>query len=456
MKHSLDINDWNKFIYNKKLKLINKIDKNDTLDKSSDSIKFNTILKDLAKSTIFNMSYTAFMTLKFLETTFIPSAIILNVMNIYSNSDMYKILIMNDNILANIKNNINYIKTIKFIIILIIDFVVTIELSLNIQCLLMTDFISKIDEEKYKNNIVNNIENDIENDTENDIENDIYNIMSLNNNNFKPKIFKMFNTLNQNTITNIKPSTRILLIFKLLNKLGINNYIDVDDNENNNEHNYDIINFIYNTNNSIKFSNFSNSDNDNESSSNDDGDDGDGDDGDDGDGDDDGDGGDDDYIDGDSKADDTDTDTDKDASYNKYAKTPKYTYDANGKIIKNDSKSYVNNKFKNYINNKKEINKKTKLYLDAFILDITRYFDLNKNNDKNKSTYQNIYLICSKYILNNTELVFNNYENLFTILEAQLLKNININEHQKLYYLRNVIKNVINIEIDNIKKLFCV
>jgi hypothetical protein len=439
MKHSLDINDWNKFIYNKKLKLINKIDKNDTLDKSSDSIKFNTILKDLAKSTIFNMSYTAFMTLKFLETTFIPSAIILNVMNIYSNSDMYKILIMNDNILANIKNNINYIKTIKFIIILIIDFVVTIELSLNIQCLLMTDFISKIDEEKYKNNI------------ENDIENNIENGMSLNNNNFKPKIFKMFNTLNQNTITNIKPSTRILLIFKLLNKLGINNYIDVDDNENNNENNYDIINFIYNTNNSINFSNFSNSDNDNESSSNDnDSDDCNGD----GDGDDDGDGGDDDCDgdDGDTKAD----DTDKDAAYNKYVKTPKYTYDSNGKIIKNENKSYINNKFKNYINNKKEINKKTRLYLDAFILDITRYFGLNKNNDKNKTTYQNIYLICSKYILNNTELVFNNYENLFTILEAQLLKNININEHQKLYYLRNVIKNVINIEIDNIKKLFCV
>ena len=56
MNHSLDINDWNKFIYNKKLILINEIEKNNTIDKSLDSIKFNNILKDLAKSNIFNIS----------------------------------------------------------------------------------------------------------------------------------------------------------------------------------------------------------------------------------------------------------------------------------------------------------------------------------------------------------------------------------------------------------------
>ena len=421
MYHSLDINDWNKFIYNKKLNVINKIDKNDTLDKSSDSIKFNTILKDVAKSNIFNMSYTAFMTLKFLETTFIPSPIILNVMNIYSNDEMYKILLTNVTNEENI-NYINYIKTLKFIIILIVDFVVTIELSLNIQCLLMTDFINKIDEKQY--NHIN---------TDNDVDNEI----SLNNNKFKPKIFKFFNNINHNTITNIKPSTRILLIFKLLNKLGINNYIEVNDTENDadNENNYDIINFIYNTNNNFNNSNnFNNFNSDSESNSNDD------------------------------AEDIEDNEANEDNKCYTYVKMPKYTYTSNGKIIKNDNfymnNNYMNNNFTNYINNKKEINKKTKLYLDAFILDITKYFGLNKNNNNNekneKNTYQNIYLICSKYILNNTELVFNNYENLFTILEAQLLTNASINEQNKLYYLRNVIKNVITIEIDNIKKLFCV
>jgi hypothetical protein len=424
MYHSLDINDWNKFIYNKKLNVINKIDKNDTLDKSTDSIKFNTILKDVAKSNIFNMSYTAFMTLKFLETTFIPSPIILNVMNIYSNDEMYKILLTNNTNNTNEENinYINYIKTIKFIIILIIDFVVTIELSLNIQCLLMTDFINKIDETQY--NHIN---------TDNDIDNEI----SLNNNKFKPKIFKFFNNINHNTITNIKPSTRILLIFKLLNKLGINNYIEVNDTSNDsddadNENNYDIINFIYNTNNN--FNNSNNFNSDSESNSNDDSE--------------------------DNAEDNKDNEDNADNLDNKcytYVKTPKYTYTSNGKIIKNDN-FYMNNNFTNYINNKKEINKKTKLYLDAFILDITKYFGLNNKNNKNndKNTYQNIYLICSKYILNNTELVFNNYENLFTILEAQLLTNASTNEQNKLYYLRNVIKNVITIEIDNIKKLFCV
>ena len=90
MKNILDINDWNKFIYNKKLILINEIEKNNTLDKSLDSIKFNNILKDLAKSNIFNISYIAFMTLKFLETSFIPSEIILNTIDIYNDDEMEK------------------------------------------------------------------------------------------------------------------------------------------------------------------------------------------------------------------------------------------------------------------------------------------------------------------------------------------------------------------------------
>ena len=86
------------------------------------------------------------------------------------------------------------------------------------------------------------------------------------------------------------------------------------------------------------------------------------------------------------------------------------------------------------------------------MLDITNFFDNNNNLD----SYQNIYSICSKYILNNTELVFNNFQNIFSVLEDYILKNINENIKHKLYYLRNVIKNLIDIEIDNIKKLFCV
>ena len=70
--------------------------------------------------------------------------------------------------------------------------------------------------------------------------------------------------------------------------------------------------------------------------------------------------------------------------------------------------------------------------------------------------YPDIYMICSTYILTNIELIFKNFENIFTILETHLLTSININEVKikNLIYLKNVIKNLADIEIDNIKKLF--
>ena len=125
MKNILDINDWNNFIYNKKLILINEIEKNNTLDKSLDSIKFNDILKDLAKSNIFNISYIAFMTLKFLETSFIPSEIILNTIDIYNDDEMYILLLKNNYLInGNRIKTLKYIKTLIFIIKNIIEFVV--------------------------------------------------------------------------------------------------------------------------------------------------------------------------------------------------------------------------------------------------------------------------------------------------------------------------------------------
>ena len=385
MKHSLDINDWNKFIYNKKLILINEIDKTNTLDSSLDSIKFNDILKDIARSNVFNMSYVAFMTLKFLETSFIPSVILLNTINIYSDVELYEILLLNDNYF---NENVKYIKTMKFIINLIIDFVVTIELSLNIQCLLITDFIDKIAKKNKQNQ---------DNDNDNDYD---YN--------FKPRLFKLYNKTNKATINNIKPSTRILLFLKLIGKLGINNMIDCNNNnDNENENEKEFINLITNLN-----SNDSELYSDSESGS---------------------------------SSDDTST----------YTKKQNFTYDDTGKIIKNKS-TPINNNYLNYIHNKNEINKKTKMYLDSFMLDITLYFGLCNSNKKDKDN--SIYSICSNYILNNTELIFNNFENIFSILEGHLYKSMNMNstKKHKLFCLRNVIKNIIDIEIDNIKKLFCV
>jgi len=353
MNNTLNLNDWNKYIYDKKLKFINDIDQSNILDTSQDSFKFNDNLKDIIKINIFNISYIAFMTFKFLETSFIPSEIILNVIKIYSEDEMYSLLIKNRKFLKINNNNYKldnhkYFKNLKFIINCIIEFVIKLEVCLNIQCLLFTDFIHKI----HLNSKVNN--NDCNNDCNNDDNSNLY------NNNLEPRIFKLFIKSNKNITLNVKPSSQILLFLKLINKLSLHTY-ESDD----------FINFL----NEIKY---------------------------------------------------------------------------------NDELHDTSN-YNIYINKKNYINKKTLLYLDHFMLDITNFFLIDKTKAFNILD-NNIYNICSKYILNNVELIFNNFENIFNILELHLLKSLNIDENKtkKLSYLRNVIKNLIDVEIDNIKKLFYV
>jgi len=338
IKNSLDINDWNYYIYTKKLKLLNDIDTSNILDSSEDSIKFNTILKDILKINIVNISYIAFMILKFLETSFIPSEILLNVIDIYSDEEMWKYLIINTQNI-NINNKIDthkYNKTLKFIINYIIECIIKIEVSINIQCFLITNLINKIN---YKNTNYNITKVDI----------------------FKPKLYNIFNKSNKYINNTIKSSTLILLLFKFINKLNNNDNYNDNDNGNNND----------NVN-----------DNDNE--------------------------------------------------------------------IINLMNIHNNTNLLNYINKKKDINKKTNMYLDKFILEITNYFDVNNN------MYPDIYMICNKYILNNIELMFNNFENIFIILETHLLKSININKTKmkNLVYLKIVLKNLSDIEFDKIKQLF--
>ena len=353
MTKILSITEWNSYIYNKKLNLLNEINITNNLDKSADSLKFNSILKDILKINVFNMSYIAFMMLKFLETSFIPSEIILNAINIYSDNEMYSKLLFPTNINENtfdtktkIKTKIetyNYIKSLSFIIKIIIEFVIIVELCFNIQCLLLTDFQTTSNNNNH-NNHNNYNDNDIEIEIDRDSDRD------------KPIIFKIFNKINKATIINIKQSTRILLLFKLISKL-LNKL---------NTNTYDIQDFI---------------------------------------------------------------------------------------ILLNENKTTININYINYINKKKDINKKSNMYLDTFIINITNYFDINKNINNTK---MDMYKICSKYILDSVELIFNNFENIFNILEQQLLKSININNNKiiKLSHLKNVIKNIIDIEIDSITKLF--
>jgi hypothetical protein len=355
IKNSLDINDWNNYIYTKKLKLINDIDTSNILDSSTDSLQFNTILKDIIKINIINISYIAFMILKFLETSFIPSEILLNVINIYSEDEMWVYLIKNTKKININDNNYKidtykYNKTLKFIINYIIEFVVKIEVSITIQCLLITNLINKINYKQTTNYNTTNYNTTNYNTTKDDI--------------FKPKIYNIFNKSNKYICNTIKSSTIILLLLNFINKLNNNN--NNDDNNNND---------INNDNEIINLMNIHN-----------------------------------------------------------------------------------NTNLLTYINKKKDINKKINMYLDIFILEITHYFcnNTNINNNMYPDMYPDIYMICSKYIVNNIELMFNNFENIFIILETHLLKSININEKKikTLLYLKNVIKNLADIEFDNIKKLF--
>jgi hypothetical protein len=344
--NNLTVSDWNEYIYKKKIELVDTINNTDKLNNTPDSFKFNDVLKNhIVKINIFNMSYITFMILKFLETSFIPSEIILNVIEIYTDDELHRLLLINRKIITKTNNNYkletyNYIKILKYIISTIIDFVVKTELALNIQCLLMTHFIDKIHNIKTITTTEGNTNEGNTNEG---------NTIKTNPNN-KSFIFKIFSNINKDIVTNIKSSTLILLLLKLVDKFNTT---------------YDETTLLY-------------------------------------------------FI--------------------------------------ND---YYNTNFTTFINKKTNINKKTKLYLDTFMLDITKYF-LIDNNNINNIINPDIYVICNNYILNNIELIFNNFENIYSVLETHLLQSININEKKKikLSYLKNVITNIIDIEIDKIKKLF--
>ena len=135
MNKVLTVNDWNKYIYKKKIELIDTIDNSKNLNTTKDSFKFNDVLKNnIVKINMFNMTYITFIMLKFLETSFIPSEIILNVMEIYSDDELQILLLKNHTLLKQTNNNYKletykYIRLLKYIISTIIDFVVKIELS---------------------------------------------------------------------------------------------------------------------------------------------------------------------------------------------------------------------------------------------------------------------------------------------------------------------------------------
>jgi len=330
----INIIEWQNYIDYKKKVIIENINNTIDLDNSEDNIKFINILKSIINIKIFNVSKFSFLALNLLFTaSFINPIILLDIINqdySYSFTNI-KNNIKNENENENEnENNTNY-NNIKNILIIIIDFVVQIEISLNYNCILLSHFINKANFDLLQNEKVFNV-------------------------------FNVFNDINKNINESINPSTLILLFLKFLQKILGNSKTNIFDK---------ILN--------IEKENKSNV------------------------------------------------------------------------IIKSNVRSNVNNILKTNIN--------MKLILDTFMLKINKSLLIIENNnidntqlDNKTIVNENIYLICSKYIISIVELFYNNFNYLFNILESFL----NLQEAKKDDFnkIKLEIQQLINDEIKLYKELF--
>ena len=95
------------------------------------------------------------------------------------------------------------------------------------------------------------------------------------------------------------------------------------------------------------------------------------------------------------------------------------------------------------------------MYLDTFMININNYF--MKSKDRNN----NIYSICTEYIISIVELLYNEFTYLFDILEVCIIENykykkINFTEERKkeLDIIKVQIKQLIFDEINKCKEIF--
>jgi hypothetical protein len=128
-------------------------------------------------------------------------------------------------------------------------------------------------------------------------------------------------------------------------------------------------------------------------------------------------------------------------------------------FIKNNTTNNTNNICNiNKINNIKKVstlNLKTKMYLDTFMININNYFMKSKDKDNN------IYSICTEYIISIVELLYSEFTHLFNILEVCIMENykykkIDFTEERKkeLGIIRVQIKQLIFDEINKCKEIF--
>jgi hypothetical protein len=330
MQNTIDIIEWQKYIDYKKKLIIENINNTIDLDNSKDNNKFINILKSIINIKIFNVSNFSFLALKILFASSFINPIILS--NIINNDYNFKQNKNNENENNNTNdtndNNNTNDNNIKNILLIIIDFVVQIEISLNYNCILFSHFINKAK------------------------------TVSLHNE--KIQVYNTFNEINKNITKTINPSALILLFFKFLQKLSGNSKNNI-------------------------FEKILNIEKENKSNI----------------------------------------------------------------IIKSNINLNANNILKTNTN--------MKLILDTFMLKINKNLLIDANNtidniDNKNIDNENIYLICSKYIISIVELFYNNFNYLINILEAFL----NLPEEKKKEFnkIKILIQQLINDEIKICKELF--
>jgi len=127
------------------------------------------------------------------------------------------------------------------------------------------------------------------------------------------------------------------------------------------------------------------------------------------------------------------------------------------KFIKNNTNNTCN---ANNIKRVSTLNLKTKMYLDTFMININNYF--MKSKEKGNNVYNNnIYSICTEYIISIVELLYSEFANLFDILEVCIIENykykkIDFTEekNKELDIIRVQIKKLIFDEINKCKEIF--
>jgi hypothetical protein len=140
-----------------------------------------------------------------------------------------------------------------------------------------------------------------------------------------------------------------------------------------------------------------------------------------------------------------------------------YQYNESNKNIYNSLSNIITN-FKNNsiicsnfnIKKTSKISSNIKMYLDTFMININNYF-INSNENSNL----NIYSICIDYIISIVEILYNEFNYLFDILELSIISNFNYknknfteDKKKELDNIKNEIKNLIINEINICKELF--